>query len=136
MKCDEEKLLLYAADELDAAGKAEVRAHLNSCSKCQASLRFITASQEALNAPAAPAALVDAVFAKTTRRKKAFRLFGWKPLLTGAAALGIGLLCLATLHPTDKNLLSGDDFIAYMSENLDEEYQSFSSDLALFEEDF
>ena len=136
MKCDEEKLLLYAADELDAAGKEEVRAHLNNCPKCQASLRFITASQEALTAPAAPAALVDAVFAKTTRRKKAYWFLGWKPLLTGAAALGIGLLCLATLHPTDKNWLSGEDFIAYMSENLDEEYQSFSNDLALFEEDF
>jgi len=132
MNCNEQ-VLLYTAGELNAQQKQVFETHLKTCEKCQAALRFATQVQENLTAPAAPANLVDRVFAKTSRRKKAYWLWGWKPLLTGAAMLGMGLLSFNLLTRTDKSTLGGDDIVAYMSENLDEDYQAFENDLDLFE---
>ena len=132
MNCNEQ-VLLYAAGDLSADDKKAFEAHLKTCPKCQAALRFVTQVEDNLSAPAAPAALVDKVFAKTTRKRKSHWLWGWKPVLTGAAMLGMGLLCVSTFHHTDKITFDSDDFVTYMSENLDEDYQTFESDLELFE---
>lgn len=132
MNCNEQ-VLLYTAGELSENEKKSFEAHLKTCPKCQAALRFVTQVEENLSAPAAPAALVDKVFAKTTRKRKAHWLWGWKPVLTGVAMLGMGLLCVATFNHTDKTAPISDDFTTYVSENLDEDYQTFESDLDLFE---
>lgn len=134
MNCNE--ILLYASGEMNATQKQAFEAHLKTCPKCQHALRFITQTEEALAAPAAPAHLVDQVFAKTTRRRKAHWLWVLKPVLTGTALLGIGLLTMATFHHSDKAPLNSDNFTAYMSEHLDDDYQTFSSDLDLFEQYF
>jgi anti-sigma factor RsiW len=134
MNCNE--ILLYASGEMNATQKQAFEAHLKTCPKCQSALRFITQTEDALAAPAAPAHLVDKVFAKTTRRRKSHWLWVLKPVLTGTALLGIGLLTMATFHHSDKNTLNSDNFTAYMSEHLDDDYQTFSSDLDLFEQYF
>ena len=77
---------------------------------------------------------MEELFAKTTRRKSFFA--GWKPALAGIALLGVGIfVVLAGLHP-DKTVLDAKEVIAYMSENLDEEYLAFADDLDAFEQEF
>ena len=129
-----EDLMLYAANELYGERKAGFEKHLESCPSCRAELALMRRMDGARTAPAAPAAVVDQLFAKTTRRKSFFA--GWKPVLAGTALLGLGLfMVLAGLHP-DKTAFDANEVIAYMSENLDEEYLNFSNDLALFEQEF
>ena len=92
------------------------------------------ASESAPVQAPAPAAVVEELFSKTTRRKSFFA--GWKPALAGTALLGAGIfMLLAGLHP-DKAAFDASEVIAYMSENLDDEYLSFSNDLDLFEQEF
>ena len=132
---DCENLMLYASNELDGAAKAAFEQHLQTCSSCRAELALLRLTDEALAAPAAPASVVENLFAKTTRRRKSF-FAGWKPAFAGTALLGLGLLTfLAGLQP-DKTAFDASEVIAYMSENLDEEYLNFSNDLALFEQEF
>ncbi len=129
-----EELPLYAAHELEEARKAAFEKHLAQCPACQAELALLRRTEEALQAPAAPAQVVEELFSKTTRKKSFFA--GWKPALAGTALLGVGLLMvLAGLHP-DKAAFDATEVMAYMSENLDEEYLSFSNDLDLFEQEF
>ncbi len=131
---DCEKVMLYASNELDGTEKAAFEKHLQACAACRAELALLRRTEEALAAPAAPASVVDELFAKTTRRKSFFA--GWKPALAGTALLGLGLvMVLAGLQP-DKTAFDASEVIAYMSENLDEEYLNFSNDLALFEQEF
>ncbi len=129
-----EDLMLYAANELDSERKAGFEKHLENCPSCRAELAWYHRVDSALEAPAAPVAIVEHLFAKTTRRKSFFA--GWKPALAGTALLGVGIfIILAGLHP-DKTAFDATEVIAYMSENLDEEYLNFSNDLALFEQEF
>lgn len=56
--------------------------------------------------------------------------------MAGTALLGLGIfVVLAGLHP-DKTVLDAKEVIAYMSENLDEEYLAFADDLDAFEQEF
>ena len=129
-----ENLMLYAQGELEGAEKARFEEHLEKCPSCQKELAFLTQMDEALSAPAAPAGVVEELFSKTTR-KKSF-LAGWKPVFASTALLGVALfLTFIGLQP-DKAAFDASEVIAYMSENLDAEYQSFAEDLAAFEEEF
>ena len=129
-----EDLMLYASGELDGPRKEAFRQHLQVCASCRAELKLLQRTDEALAAAAAPGSVVEELFAKTTRRKSFFA--GWKPAFAGTALLGLGLLTfLARLQP-DKTAFDASEVIAYMSENLDEEYLNFSNDLALFEQEF
>lgn len=131
-----EDLMLYASNELEGGRKAEFEKHLAQCAACRAELALIRRADESLAPAAAPAHVVDALFAKTTRRKSFFAGWNWKPALAGTALLGVGLfVVLAGLHP-DKAAFDATEVIAYMSENLDEEYLNFANDLALFEQEF
>lgn len=130
-----EKAVLYAAGELPADEKAAFETHLNTCASCRAEVALLNKTQEALNPPAAPGAVVENLFAKTTRKKAPFWAV-WKTALAGTAVLGVGIVfLLAALHP-DRSAFDATEVVAYMSEHLDEDYQNFSSDLELFEEDF
>ena len=129
-----ENVMLYASNELDGAEKAEFEKHLQTCAACRAELRLMQRTEEALAAAAAPASVVEDLFAKTTRRKSFFA--GWKPALAGTALLGLAMvMALGVLQP-DKTAFDASEVIAYMSENLDEEYLNFANDLALFEQEF
>ncbi len=129
-----EELMQYASNELDAEQKAAFEKHLYNCPSCRMELDLLRRLDGALAAPAAPASVVEKVFAKTSRRKSFFA--GWKPALAGTALLGVGMfMVLAGLHP-DKAAFDATEVIAYMSENLDEEYLNFSNDLSLFEQEF
>ncbi|WP_177748787.1 zf-HC2 domain-containing protein [Candidatus Avelusimicrobium fimicolum] len=130
-----EKAVLYAAGELTADEKAAFETHLKTCASCRAEVALLNKTQEALIPPAAPGVVVEELFAKTTRKKISF-LAVWKTALAGTAVLGVGIFfLLATLHP-DRAAFDTTEIVAYMSEHLDEDYQNFSSDLELFEEDF
>ena len=134
--CD--KVMLYAYGELPEEERVSFRRHLAQCAQCRAELKFVQAQQAALLAPAAPAELVDAVFAKTTRRSPAKSwLAGLKPLWSGVfvAVLAVGLFTGGWIMEHRPGYDS-QEVIAYMANNLDEEYQIFASDLAQQEADF
>lgn len=131
-----EQILLYAQGELEGADKAAFETHLDVCPACRQELAFLKRMDEALVPPAAPQSAVEHIFAKTTRKKSFFAGLRWKPALTGAAMLGLGIfIFLAGLQP-DKTAFDAREVIAYMSENLDAEYLSFADDLAAWEEEF
>lgn len=131
-----EQILLYAQGELSGQEKTRFEEHLDSCAACRKELAFIKRMDEALIPPAAPQSAVEGLFAKTTRKKTFFAGLRWKPAMAGAAMLGLGIfIFLAGLHP-DKAAFDAREVIAYMSENLDEEYLSFADDLTALEEEF
>lgn len=134
--CD--KVMLYAYGELPEEERVSFRRHLEQCAHCRAEVKFVQAQQAALHAPAAPAELVDAVFAKTTRRAPAISWFAkLKPLWSGVciAILAAGLFTGGWMLEHRPGYDS-QEIIAYMADNLDEEYQTFASDLAQMEAEF
>lgn len=126
MKC--EQVILYANGELEGTEKTAFEAHLKTCEACQQELKFLEATQNALTAKAAPEKVINSLFAKTSRKKKWFA--GWKPVVAGICA--VGLIGIMVFPRPDKDALDRE-MIAYMSENLDADYQTFESDLDLFE---
>jgi anti-sigma factor RsiW len=129
-----EKLMLYAQGELEGTDKNRFEAHLKECTSCQEELAFVRKMDESLFAPAAPASVGEELFSKTTR-KKSF-LAGWKPVFASTALLGVALFVTFIGLQPDKAAFDASEVIAYMSENLDEEYRTFAEDLAAFEEEF
>lgn len=126
MKC--EQVILYANGELEGTEKTAFEAHLKTCEACQQELKFLEATQNALTAKAAPEKVINDLFAKTSRKKKWFA--GWKPVVAGICA--VGLIGIMVFPRPDKDTLDRE-MIVYMSENLDADYQTFESDLDLFE---
>ena len=129
MKC--EQVILYANGELEGTEKAAFETHLKTCAACQQELKFLEATQNALTAKAAPEKVINSLFAKTSRKKKWFA--GWKPVVAGICA--VGLIGIMVFPRPDKGTLDRE-IKAYMSENLDADYQTFESDLDLFEQYF
>lgn len=130
MNCKD--LLLYAQGELDNTAQRDFEEHLKTCARCQAELAFVRRTGQALIPPSAPAVLVDKLFAKTTRKQSFFARY--KTLWVGfAAAAIVGLLLMP--RPDKINMINAE-VLAYLSENLDADYQTFASDLAEFENEF
>lgn len=131
-----EQILLYAQGELAGEEKTRFERHLDECPRCRKELVFLNRVSVALVPPAAPAGAVESVLAKTARKKTFFAGLRWKPALAGTAVLGLGIfIFLAGLHP-DKAAFDAREVIAYMSENLDDEYLAFADDLTALEEEF
>ena len=91
------------------------------------------AIHQALAAPAAPARLVEQVFAKTTRRP------GWwvrykTALVGGVAAVLVGV-CVSVGY-FHRAAQQEDAELIYMKHAHLEEYAAFVSDLNLFEQEF
>lgn len=126
MKC--EQVILYANGELEGTEKTAFEAHLKTCEACQQELKFLEATQSTLTAKTAPETVINDLFAKTSRKKKWFA--GWKPVVAGICA--VGLIGIMVFPRPDKETLDRE-VIVYMSENLDADYQTFKSDLDLFE---
>lgn len=130
MNC--ENLLFYVQGELDESALRAFEAHLKTCARCQKDLLFVRRADQALAAPAAPGALVDKLFAKTTRKQSFW--VRYKTVWLGfVAAAVVGVLFIP--HP-DKTPTLNAEVLAYLSENLDADYQTFASDLAEFENEF
>ena len=58
------QIMLYLAGELNPQERAAFKRHLAACRKCRAELTLWQAAQEPGQAPAAPAPVVEALFAK------------------------------------------------------------------------
>lgn len=91
------------------------------------------AIHRALAPAAAPAELVEQVFAKTTRRKS--WLARYKMVLAGgvAAVLVAVSVGVGYFHTTP---FDNAELVAYMSQTQNDEYATFLSDLNLLEETF
>ena len=129
-----EQILIYAQGELPLDQQQAMREHVKTCAACQKELAFLTRINQALVPPAAPAGLVDKVFAKTTRKKSWFG--AWKKALAGAAAMGVALVLFVDLHHAPKTAFDAREIVAYMNADLVEDYQLFDADLSAWEEDF
>ena len=68
-------IMLYLAGELNPQERAAFKRHLAACRACRAELTLWQAAQEPGQAPAAPAPVVEALFAKTTRKPKLWQAF-------------------------------------------------------------
>lgn len=129
-----EKVMSYAFGEMDAAEEKVFKEHLVGCDACQKEVRFLQLQKEALLPSAAPAEIVENLFAKTTRKKSFFA--GLKPALLSTACLCMGVFVFWVGLSPDRAAFDAGEVVAYMSENLDEEYLSFAEELSAFEEEF
>ena len=129
-----EQVLLYQKGALDEAAKQAFEQHLATCASCQGELKFLGKLEEALVPPAAPAGLVDKVFAKTTRKKMWFG--AWKKVLAGVAATAVAVVLFVDLHHPSDSTFNAQEIVAYMNADLVEDYQLFDADLSAMEEDF
>jgi anti-sigma factor RsiW len=130
MKC--ENIFLYVNGELDASQRAAFKQHLQTCAACRRQLQFLEQADIALAAKAAPEEVVNRLFAKTTRKRRF--LTGWKPVLAGIVAASV--LGFLFLPSSENNTAIRTEVLAYMQYDLDEDYQNFANDLALFESEF
>lgn len=89
---------------------------------------------QALAAPAAPAALVEQLFAKTTRRQSIWARY--KMALIGAVTAVLVALCVGVGSYYRSQAQSQADFAAYVSQVQNDEYALFLNDLNLFEQEF
>ena len=120
-----EKALLYAQGDLQADEKAAFEAHLKTCPACQEELKFLAKLSESLTPPAAPERVVDQLFARTTRKKSVWARFKWG-LVGVAAAACAAFVC--TVLPTHQ-AFNASELVAYMNEDVEDEYSVFAAEL-------
>lgn len=122
--------LLYQSGELTPQEQEAFKKHLATCKACQAQIALASAAEQSLVAPAAPAALVEQVLSKTTRRPsllKRFRVVLAGSMAMVALAVGVGMY----MH---KQPATNAEFVMYMSQTSQNEYITFSRDLDLLEQ--
>lgn len=127
------QVLLYQSGELTPQEAAAFKQHLATCKACQARLAWAQTVEQSVNAPAAPAELVERVLLKTTRRPSVWKRF--RAVLVGgvaaiAIAVGVGV------HMWQQPTFTNTELVAYMSQSNQDEYATFLSDLDLFEQTF
>ncbi len=135
MKNECENLTLYFYGELEAQQAAAFKEHLAQCPHCQREMDFLQQTQQALVPPAAPQTLVEGVLAGASAGK------GWwrrvvKPVLAAALVLGAGVFFFLTGPYMSRFQDDGQELVAYISAEADEEYNSFVADFEAFEERF
>ena len=89
---------------------------------------------QALEAPAAPAQLVEKVFAKTTRRPSWW--VRYKMALVGGVTAVVVAVCVGVGMGSRSVPLDNGKLVVYMSQTQQDEYATFSSDLDLFEQEW
>ncbi len=128
--------MLYLAGELNPQERAAFKRHLAECRACRAELTLWQAAQEPGQAPAAPAApapVVEALFAKTTRKPK-FWPAVFRPAWVGWARVAV--LVAGGLMWQERPGYDSREVMAYMNTHLEEDYQTFALDLAQLEAEF
>lgn len=126
-------IMLYLAGELNPQERAAFKRHLAKCSVCRAELTLWQAAQEPAPAPAAPAPVVEALFAKTTRKPKFWRAF-FRPAWVACALAAV--LVAGGLMWQERPGYDSREVMAYMNTHLEEDYQTFALDLAQLEAEF
>ena len=124
------QILLYQSGDLNPQEAEAFKKHLATCKACQARLALAQATEQSLTAPAAPAALIEKVLQKTTRRPSLFKRF--RMVLAGsmtmvALAVGVGMY----MH---QQPATHAEFVAYMNQSNQTEYVTFAQDLDLLEQ--
>ena len=128
--------MLYLAGELNPQERAAFKRHLAECRACRAELTLWQAAQEPGQAPAAPAApapVVEALFAKTTRKPKFWQAVfrpAWVAWALEAVLVAGGLMW------QERPGYDSREVMAYMNTHLEEDYQTFALDLAQLEAEF
>ena len=128
MKC--KQAILFKQGRLDERAWKSHAATCVECGKLQAMHEAIAA---ALVPPAAPAELVDKIFAKTTRRKS--WLVRWRAALAGGVAV-IAVAVGFVYNLSQPKAFEAPELVAYMQQIGQGEYQTFLSDLTTFEQEF
>lgn len=129
-----ENLALYFYGEMEPQQAAAFKQHLQHCAHCQQEMAFMQQMQAALLPPAAPQALTERVLVQA----RPVRRWSWvfKPALALVLLLGIGGFFWRMGPAVSALDDTGDGFLAYISAEADEEYNSFVSDFEAFEEQF
>lgn len=126
-------IMLYLAGELNPQEESAFKRHLAACRACRAELTLWQAAQEQVQAPAAPAPVVEALFAKTTRKPKFWRAF-FRPAWVACALAAV--LVAGGLMWQERPGYDSREVMAYMNTHLEEDYQTFALDLAQLEAEF
>lgn len=130
MKCKQASL--FEQGRLD---ESAWQAHAVTCAECGKLKALHEAISAALVPPAAPAELVEKVFAKTTRRRS--WLVRWQAVLIGGVAavlVAVGLV----YNLTQPAAFNPAELVSYMQQNgnTQDEYSTFLSDLDILEKEF
>lgn len=126
-------IMLYLAGELNPQEESVFKRHLAACRACRAELTLWQAAQEQAQAPAAPAPVVEALFAKTTRKPKFWQAF-FRPAWVACALAAV--LVAGGLMWQERPGYDSREVMAYMNTHLEEDYQTFALDLAQLEAEF
>lgn len=129
-----EQAALYFYGELDEKQTAAFRAHLKDCSNCQRQLAFLEQMQAALVPPAAPEQVVQAVLRKPQAVSFWKRMY--KPVLAASLVVCLGVGGFVGRAALQNNATDEPQWLAYVSDELDEEYNYFLTDFEAFEKDF
>lgn len=129
-----EQAALYFYGELDPAQAAQFKAHLPSCPACQKELAFLEKMQAALVPPAAPQAVVERVLQRP--QVVSFWRRWYKPVLTGALLLSLAVGGFIGRISWQNSSEYTPQWLAYVSDDLDEEYNNFLTDFETFENEF
>lgn len=129
-----EQAALYFYGELDSAQAAAFEAHLAGCAACRRELQFLQQTQEALVPPAAPQSVVEKVLQRPTAVPFWRRMY--KPVLAAALLVGLGLWGVWDRAALGTAAEETPGWLAYVSEELDEEYNTFVTEFEAFENEF
>lgn len=124
-----EQILLYASNELPPKEHAQMAEHVRDCAVCRQQLAVWRGAERAAVPAAAPAEMIERLFAKTTRKKSFFAR--WKMAVAATCAVLALAVCLVEMQV--KHEQNEEAIYAYVSENLEDEYTSFADDLDEFE---
>ncbi len=113
--------------------QAQWQTHAKTCAYCREQQALSQAIGQALVPAAAPAHLVDAVLAKTTRKQPLW--IRWRKVLVGSMA---ALFIAAGVYGISQRTtpFNRAELVTYMSESNQDDYYVFTSDLDLFEQEF
>ena len=129
-----EQAPLYFYGELDQQTAAAFKAHLETCAACRKEIAFLAQTQAALVPPAAPQDLVEKVLQKSN--KVPFWQRVYKPVLAGLLVVSFivcGFIGRASFQNTEE---VNNGWLAYVSDELDDEYNNFVLDFESFEKEF
>lgn len=129
-----EQAALYFYGEMEQAQISAFEKHLAECAACRQELAFLKQMQEALEPAAAPSKLVQQVLIQPKPVSWWRKLY--KPVLAGMLVLGIGVWGTLQVANTRQEMNAEQTWLAYVSDDLDNEYKSFMADFEMFEAEF
>lgn len=125
---------LYFYGELEQQQAKQFRAHLQECAVCQREIAFLHQIQAALLPPAAPVGLVE----KVLQQRKALPFWQriYKPVLATVLIVGLGVWAFMGQEHVQNTADTGENWLAYVSEDIDADYDNFLADFEVFEAEF